>query len=40
VTIGVMLFIAVVFVMVNLVVDVLYGVINPRIRTGYESGQG
>src|SRR6266568_2330437 len=39
VTIGVMLFIAVVFVMVNLVVDVLYGVINPRIRTGYESGQ-
>ncbi len=40
VTIGVMLFIAVVFVMVNLIVDVLYGVINPRIRTGYESGQG
>jgi peptide/nickel transport system permease protein len=40
VTIGVMLFIAVVFVLVNLVVDVLYGVINPRIRTGYESGQG
>jgi peptide/nickel transport system permease protein len=40
VTIGVMLFIAVVFVMVNLVVDVLYGVINPRIRSGYESGQG
>jgi peptide/nickel transport system permease protein len=40
VTIGVMLFIAVVFVMVNLIVDVLYGVVNPRIRTGYESGQG
>jgi peptide/nickel transport system permease protein len=40
VTIGVMLFIAVVFVVVNLIVDVLYGVINPRIRTGYESGQG
>jgi peptide/nickel transport system permease protein len=40
VTIGVMLFIAAVFVLVNLIVDVLYGVINPRIRTGYESGQG
>jgi peptide/nickel transport system permease protein len=40
VTIGVMLFIAVVFVLVNLIVDVLYGVVNPRIRTGYESGQG
>ena len=40
VTIGVMLFIAVVFVTINLIVDVLYGVINPRIRTGYESGQG
>ena len=23
-----------------LIVDVLYGVINPRIRSGYESGQG
>jgi peptide/nickel transport system permease protein len=40
ITIGVMLFIAVVFVVVNLIVDVLYGVINPRIRSGYESGQG
>jgi peptide/nickel transport system permease protein len=40
VTIGVMLFIAVVFVLVNLIVDVLYGVINPRIRSGYEAGQG
>jgi peptide/nickel transport system permease protein len=40
VTIGVMLFIATVFVLINLIVDLLYGVINPRIRTGYESGQG
>jgi peptide/nickel transport system permease protein len=40
VAIGVMLFIAVVFVLLNLVVDVLYGVINPRVRAGYESGQG
>lgn len=40
VTIGVMLFIAIVFVGVNLVVDVLYGVVNPRIRAGYETGQG
>lgn len=32
VTIGVMMFIAAVFVITNLVVDVLYGVINPRIR--------
>jgi peptide/nickel transport system permease protein len=40
VTIGVMLFIATIFVLINLIVDVLYGVINPRIRTGYESGQG
>ncbi len=40
VTIGVMLFIAMVFVVVNLVVDVLYGLVNPRIRAGYEAGQG
>ncbi|MFN8532378.1 MAG: ABC transporter permease [Dehalococcoidia bacterium] len=40
VTIGVMMFIATVFVMINLVVDLLYGVVNPRIRAGYESGQG
>jgi peptide/nickel transport system permease protein len=40
IAIGVMLFIAVVFVAINLVVDVLYGVVNPRIRSGYESGQG
>lgn len=32
VTIGVMMFIAAVFVMINLIVDVLYGAINPRIR--------
>jgi peptide/nickel transport system permease protein len=40
VTIGVMLFIAIVFVMINLLVDILYGVVNPRIRSGYEAGQG
>jgi peptide/nickel transport system permease protein len=40
VTIGVMLFIAIVFVMINLFVDILYGVVNPRIRSGYEAGQG
>ncbi|GIW11941.1 MAG: ABC di/oligopeptide transporter inner membrane subunit [Dehalococcoidia bacterium] len=39
VTIGVMMFIATVFVMINLIVDVLYGIINPRIRAGYETGQ-
>jgi peptide/nickel transport system permease protein len=39
-TIGVMLFIAVMFVLINLLVDLLYGVVNPRIRAGYESGQG
>ncbi len=39
VTIGVMMFIAIVFVLVNIVVDVLYGVINPRIRAGYEAGR-
>lgn len=39
VTIGVMMFIAVVFVFVNIVVDLLYGVINPRIRVGYASGK-
>ena len=35
VTIGVMMFIAAVFVFINIVVDLLYGVINPRIRVGY-----
>ena len=39
VTIGVMMFIAVVFVFINIVVDLLYGVINPRIRVGYASGK-
>jgi ABC-type dipeptide/oligopeptide/nickel transport system permease component len=29
-----------VFVVVNLVVDTLYGVVNPRIRAGYGSGRG
>ncbi|MCS6800601.1 MAG: ABC transporter permease [Chloroflexota bacterium] len=40
VTIGVMMFIASVFVLINLIVDLLYGIVNPRIRAGYESGQG
>lgn len=39
VTIGVMMFIAFVFVFVNVAVDLLYGVINPRIRVGYGSGK-
>ncbi len=39
VTIGVMMFIAAVFVFVNIIVDLLYGVINPRIRVGYASGK-
>lgn len=39
VTIGVMMFIAAVFVFINVAVDVLYGVINPRIRVGYGSGK-
>lgn len=39
ITIGVMMFIAAVFVFVNIVVDLLYGVINPRIRIGYASGK-
>lgn len=38
VTIGVMMFIAAVFVLTNLVVDVLYGVINPRIRLAAKRG--
>lgn len=38
VTIGVMMFIAMAFVFINIAVDLLYGVINPRIRFGYESG--
>jgi peptide/nickel transport system permease protein len=39
ITIGVMMFIAAVFVFINIVVDLLYGVINPRIRVGYASGK-
>jgi peptide/nickel transport system permease protein len=39
VTIGVMMFIAAVFVFINILVDLLYGVINPRIRVGYGSGK-
>lgn len=39
VTIGVMMFIAAVFVFINVAVDLLYGVINPRIRVGYGSGR-
>lgn len=39
VTVGVMMFIAAVFVFINIVVDLLYGVINPRIRVGYASGK-
>jgi peptide/nickel transport system permease protein len=38
VTIGVMMFIAIVFVVINIVVDVLYGVINPRIRLSTRRG--
>lgn len=38
-TIAVMLFSAIVFVLVNLVVDLLYGVVNPRVRMGYRSGR-
>lgn len=39
ITIGVMMFIAAVFVFVNIAVDILYGIINPRIRVGYASGK-
>ncbi|MBX6750607.1 MAG: ABC transporter permease [Micromonosporaceae bacterium] len=38
VTIGVMMFIAITFVVINIVVDVLYGVINPRIRLSTRRG--
>lgn len=38
VTIGVMMFIAIVFVLVNLAVDMLYGVINPRVRYAAKRG--
>ena len=30
--VGVMLFVALVYILANLVVDVLYGVIDPRVR--------
>lgn len=36
VVIGVLLFAATVFVVLNLLIDVLYGLLNPRIRAGYE----
>ena len=39
VTIGVMMFVAAAFVAINIVVDLLYGVINPRIRFGYGAGK-
>ena len=39
VTIGVMMFVAAVFVFINILVDLLYGVINPRIRVSYGSGK-
>lgn len=37
IVIGVLLLVATVFVVINLLVDVLYGVLNPRIRAGYEG---
>jgi peptide/nickel transport system permease protein len=30
--VGVMLFVAIVYILVNMVVDILYGVVDPRIR--------
>jgi len=39
VTIGVMMFVAAVFVFINILVDLLYGLINPRIRVGYSAGK-
>ncbi|WP_326552077.1 ABC transporter permease [Micromonospora sp. NBC_01813] len=38
IVIGVLLFVATVFVLINLLIDLLYGVLNPRIRAGYEGG--
>lgn len=35
---GVVLFTAIVFVVINLIVDIVYTVINPRVS--YESGKG
>jgi len=34
-----MMFVAAAFVAINIVVDLLYGVINPRIRFGYGAGK-
>lgn len=39
VTIGVMMFIAVVFVLVNLAVDMVYGLVNPRLRYAARRGK-
>jgi ABC-type dipeptide/oligopeptide/nickel transport systems, permease components len=39
VTIGVMMFVAAAFVFINILVDLLYGLINPRIRAGYSAGR-
>lgn len=39
VVIGVLLFAATVFVVINIIVDVLYGLLNPRIRAGYERSR-
>ena len=36
---GALLLMATTFVVVNLVVDVLYGFLDPRIREGYEEGR-
>ena len=36
---GALLLMASTFVVVNLVVDVLYGILDPRIREGYEAGR-
>jgi peptide/nickel transport system permease protein len=36
---GALLLMATTFVLVNLVVDVLYGLLDPRIREGYEEGR-
>jgi peptide/nickel transport system permease protein len=30
--VGVMLFVAIVYILVNMLVDILYGVIDPRVR--------
>ncbi|HVB46702.1 MAG TPA: ABC transporter permease [Streptosporangiaceae bacterium] len=40
VTIGVMLVVAVAFLLINLITDLLYGVLNPKIRASYRAGGG